>query len=182
MGVRNRRSREAGTFLVLSVLFVSSFAERAGDHDERRSTITGSVSRLGGLPASNAFLKTGRHQRDFDGASLATDKQAAAQRPEDLAVGNPILDLDRSFSDFAQRDFSEVEQHIWVGGNYEPTWTNGAIETLPPSFDGARFNFTPSLSGLVEVVLPFGKEVAEQVNKGEFGNEFRVFGSLTMKF
>ena len=173
-------NRAAWTFLVLSVLLFSSFADREGDR-EPRSTIRDSVPHFDEPgPALNAVPKTSRHESGKPSSGAA--QQDVRRRSKDLAAGSPkLIGFEPPLWDLAQPDPAEVE-HTWSGGDDQPSWTGGAIGSLPSSFDGARFNLTRSLSGAVELILPFGGAVADEVSEGEFDDEFRVFGSLTTKF
>lgn len=180
-GQRNRRGRGAGIFLALILLLVSSFADRVGDH-EPGSTLK-SARQLNGAEPSHALAKTDPDQRNFAKTNSATEQSDAEPREKDPATAHPkLIGLEHPVSDFAQLDFTEVKPRTWHGGYDQSTWTGGSIESLPPSSDGVRFDFTSSLSGGFEVVLPFGEEAAKDTIENEFDNDFRVFGSLTMKF
>ena len=167
----SRPSRGIGTFLVLSVLFVFGFADSAGDH-EPRSTTTGSVPRLDGSKASSSPTIKTHHQNHLAGAALGPN-----QRSTDALSNRGPIGIWQPFFDLAQFDFAE---------NGRPNWNAGAAagmsESLPSSFDGLRFNLTTWLSGTVEVVLPFGQDAAEVNDQGGLDEDFRVFGSVTMKF
>ena len=178
----NGRSRGAGTLLVLTVLLISGFADGTGDHEQPRSQVREAVPRFGKPGAASQAVSTSRLESGLGNTGSALPQQDARRQSKDFPARDPkLIGFEPPVSDFAERYSAEAE-HTWRGVNDQPSWTGGAIESLPSSFDGARFNLSTSLSGAVEVVLPFGEEEAEEMVDSEIGNDFRLFGSLTMKF
>ena len=165
--------------LLLSVLPVSRISESPAFHHEPQSAVTKSALGISKVAkpetASKALLKI-HDQRDFAKVTVATDVEESSYPLrwfDDLLLGNP------EFIAFGQVTADSTE--VKLNEDFDPTVNNGAVSGDGPT-DGMRLNLTSWLSVAVEVVLPLGQRGAEELNRDGLDNEFRVFGSLAMRF